>query len=123
MGEESKRLFDAASRVIPGGVNSPVRSWRAVGGSPAFIARGSAHDGKHSIKLKRLIKKAFEYQRDNTCFSFIEVLSTCPTNWGLSPTESDKWLEDTMMPYYPLGIFKEPGAGATGTTGTTGTVQ
>ena len=68
---------------------------------PAFIARGSAHDGKPSIKLKRLIKQAFEYQRDNRCFSFIEVLSTCPTNWGLSPDEADKWLEDSMIPYFP----------------------
>ena len=80
--------------------------------TPAFIARGSAHDGKHSMKLKKLIKQAFEYQRDNTCFSFIEVLSTCPTNWGLSPDESDAWVESTMMPYYPLGVFKQPEAPA-----------
>jgi 2-oxoglutarate ferredoxin oxidoreductase subunit beta len=52
---------------------------------------------------------AFEYQRDNVCFSFVEVLSTCPTNWGLSPTEADTWLENTMIPYYPLGVFKQPG--------------
>jgi 2-oxoglutarate ferredoxin oxidoreductase subunit beta len=78
--------------------------------TPAFIARGSAHDGKHTLELKKLIRQAFEYQRDNRCFSFIEVLSTCPTNWGLSPAESDTWLETTMMPYYPLGIFKQPEA-------------
>jgi 2-oxoglutarate ferredoxin oxidoreductase subunit beta len=76
--------------------------------TPAFIARGSAHDGKSTLKLKKLIRKAFEYQRDRRCFSFIEVLSTCPTNWGLSPDESDKWLQDSMMPYFPLGTFKEP---------------
>jgi 2-oxoglutarate ferredoxin oxidoreductase subunit beta len=78
--------------------------------TPAFIARGSAHDGKSSLKLKKLIKRAFEYQRDDVCFSFVEVLSTCPTNWGLSPAESDAWIESTMIPYYPLGIFKEPRA-------------
>jgi len=77
-------------------------------GAPAFIARGSAHDGKATLKTKKLIKRAFEYQRDNTCFSFIEVLSTCPTNWGLSPHEADNWLEQSMIPEYPLGIFKEP---------------
>jgi 2-oxoglutarate ferredoxin oxidoreductase subunit beta len=82
--------------------------------TPAFIARGSAHDGKSTAKTKKLIKKAFEHQRDNRCFSFIEVLSTCPTNWGLSPTESDEWLEKQMIPYYPLGIFKEPAAPAGG---------
>ncbi len=81
--------------------------------TPGFIARGSAHDGKSTIKLKKLLKKAFEYQRDNRCFSFIEVLSTCPTNWGLSPDEASEWVKGTMMPYYPLGIFKEPdGTGA-----------
>jgi 2-oxoglutarate ferredoxin oxidoreductase subunit beta len=76
--------------------------------TPAFIARGSSHDGKSTAKTKRLIKKAFEHQRDNRCFSFVEVLSTCPTNWGLSPPEADAWLAETMIPYYPLGIFKEP---------------
>jgi len=76
--------------------------------TPAFIARGSAHDGKSTLKLKKLIRRAFEYQRDGRCFSFVEVLSTCPTNWGLSPDESSDWLKDTMMPYYPLGTFKEP---------------
>jgi 2-oxoglutarate ferredoxin oxidoreductase subunit beta len=76
--------------------------------TPAFIARGSAHDGKSTAKTKKLIKKAFEYQRDNRCFSFVEVLSTCPTNWGLSPAEADAWVETAMIPQYPLGIFKEP---------------
>ena len=77
-------------------------------GTPAFIARGSAHDAAHSLKLKKLLKRAFEYQRDNTCFTFIEVLSTCPTNWGMSPEESSQWVADSMMEYYPLGIVKEP---------------
>jgi len=76
--------------------------------TPAFIARTSSHDAKHSLKLKKIVRRAFELQRDNKCFTFIEVLSTCPTNWGLSPNESSKWLEDVMMPYYPLGILKEP---------------
>ncbi|MHC4931946.1 MAG: hypothetical protein ACYTGV_07145, partial [Planctomycetota bacterium] len=57
----------------------------------------------------KLIKTAFEHQRDNRCFSFVEVLSTCPTNWGLSPNEATDWVDEVMMPYYPLGILKEPG--------------
>jgi 2-oxoglutarate ferredoxin oxidoreductase subunit beta len=76
--------------------------------TPAFIARGTAHDAKGAIKLKKLLKRAFKYQADNTCFSFIEVLSTCPTNWGCSPSEASTWLEDNMMPVYPLGVLKEP---------------
>ena len=76
--------------------------------TPAYIARGAVHDSKHTIKTKRLIKKAFELQRDGTCFTFVEVLSICPTNWGLSPSESVTWLDETMIPYYPLGVIKEP---------------
>ena len=72
------------------------------------IGGGSAHDGKHTTQLKKLIRRAFEYQRDDVCFSFVEVLSTCPTNWGLSPDEADAWLANEMIPYYPLGIFKTP---------------
>ncbi len=79
--------------------------------TPAYIARGSAHTPKHALKTKKMIKKAFEYQRDGVCFSFVEVLSTCPTNWGLSPNESSDWLEEAMMPCFPLGVIKEPDAG------------
>ena len=77
-------------------------------GAPAFIARGSAHDAKHAIKLRKLIREAFELQRDGRCFSFVEVLSTCPTNWGLSPTEAEAWLVKEMVPVFPLGVFKRP---------------
>jgi len=76
--------------------------------TPAFIARGSAHDHKHALKTKKLIKEAFQHQKDGRCFSLVEVLSTCPTNWGLSPKESSDWVRDTLMPYYPLGVIKRP---------------
>ena len=68
-------------------------------------------------QLKKLIRRAFEYQRDGTCFSFVEVLSTCPTNWGLSPDEADAWLADAMIPYFPLGIFKTPEPAAAAAAG------
>jgi 2-oxoglutarate ferredoxin oxidoreductase subunit beta len=76
--------------------------------TPAFIARTSVHDPKHSIETKKMIKRAFEYQKNNTCFSMVEVLSTCPTNWGMTPVDAVKWVESDMIPYYPLGVFKEP---------------
>jgi len=76
--------------------------------TPAYIARGSAHDSKHTVRLKRMIKKAFQCQVEGTCFSLVEVLSTCPTNWGLSPNESSAWVADSMMDTYPLGVIKEP---------------
>ncbi len=75
----------------------------------AFIARGAAHTPRAIIRTKRLLKEAFSYQVAGRCFSLVEVLSTCPTNWGLSPARSADWLEEHMIPYYPLGIFKTPG--------------
>ncbi|MFH2000013.1 MAG: thiamine pyrophosphate-dependent enzyme, partial [Planctomycetota bacterium] len=76
--------------------------------TPAFIARTSAHAPLHLLDTKAAIKKAFEYQVSNTCFSIVEVLSVCPTNWGLTPAESTKWLEKNMLPYYKLGVLKTP---------------
>ena len=73
---------------------------------PAYIERVAANNVRNIIAAKRAIKKAFLVQKANLGFSIIEVLSTCPTNWGLSPDESMKWLESNMMPRYPLGVFK-----------------
>ncbi len=58
-------------------------------------------------KAKKAVLKAFEMQIKGIGFSFVEILSSCPTNWGLSPIEANKRIEDEMIPYYPLGIFKE----------------
>ena len=77
-------------------------------GTPAYIARGSVHDSANAIKTKRYLKRAFELQRDDVCFSFVEILSTCPTNWGLSPNEASTWVADHMVPQYPLGVIKQP---------------
>ena len=75
---------------------------------PAFLARVSVHDPKHVLKAKEAIRKAFEVQVAGQGFSLVEVLSTCPTNWGFSPQESMKWLADNMIPQYPLGTFRTP---------------
>ena len=74
---------------------------------PAFIQRVSVHDVKHVIQAKAAIKKAFQCQIEGKGFSLVEVLSTCPTNWGLTPQEALKWLETNMIPQYPLGVYKE----------------
>lgn len=74
---------------------------------PAYIERVSVHDMKHIRQAKKAIKKAFDNQVQKKGFSMIEVLSTCPTNWGLTPIESLDWLKENMLPYYPLGIYKE----------------
>jgi 2-oxoglutarate ferredoxin oxidoreductase subunit beta len=74
----------------------------------AYLARVAVHTPKSIIQAKKFIKKAFEVQLKGLGFSLVEVLSTCPTNWGLSPLEAVKWLEDQMVPYYPLGEYKSP---------------
>ncbi len=76
--------------------------------TPAFISRQTVIKPKYIKKAKRAIKQAFEYQMENRCFSFVEVVSTCPTNWGMTPVDSIQWAEDTLLPFYPLGDFKTP---------------
>jgi len=73
----------------------------------AYIERASLHDVPNINKAKKAIKKAFETQIAGKGFSLVELLSTCPTNWGLSPVESLNWLKENMIPQYPLGVFKE----------------
>ncbi len=77
----------------------------------AYVARVAVHKPKSIIQAKKAIKKAFEVQIKGLGFSLVEVLSACPTNWGLSPIEAVTWLEENMIPYYPLGEFKTPTAG------------
>jgi Pyruvate:ferredoxin oxidoreductase and related 2-oxoacid:ferredoxin oxidoreductases, beta subunit len=74
---------------------------------PAYIARVSVHDVKHIREAKKAIKKAFEMQLNGKGFALVEVISTCPTSWGLTPIEALKWVEDKMLPQYPLGVKKE----------------
>ncbi len=76
--------------------------------TPAYVARVSVHTPQQTIKAKRVLRQAFKYQAEGRCYTFVEFLSTCPTNWGLSPRESSQWLEQEMMPYYKLGILKRP---------------
>ena len=72
-----------------------------------YIERCAVNNNMNINKTKRAIKKAFTYQMQGKGFTLIEVLSTCPTNWGLSPVEAMKWLEENMIPYYPLGVKKD----------------
>ncbi len=76
--------------------------------TPSFLARVAAHTPIHSLVAKKAIREAFRLQAAGTCFSLVEILSVCPTNWGLTTAESDKWLEEVMMPYYKLGVLKHP---------------
>ncbi len=76
--------------------------------TPAYISRQTVIKPKYIVKAKKAIKKAFTYQQESRCFSLVEVVSTCPTNWGMTPVESIKWVEDHLLPYYPIGEYKAP---------------
>ncbi|MBK7092225.1 MAG: 2-oxoglutarate oxidoreductase [bacterium] len=76
--------------------------------TPGYIERVAVHTPQNIVRTKKAIRTAFQNQIDGRCFSLIEVLSTCPTNWGLTPCESTKWVQTNMSPYYPLGVFKKP---------------
>lgn len=78
----------------------------------AYIARVSVHNPAGVMRTKRAIRKAFEVQLQGLGFSLVEVLSTCPTNWGLSPVEATRWIEQRMIPQFPLGEFKDLTKGA-----------
>ena len=80
--------------------------------TPAFVARATVHNPLVSVHAKEMLRRAFTYQVEATCFSLVEVLSTCPTNWGIPPAEATGWLEKNMLPYYPVGVFKTPEGGS-----------
>lgn len=77
--------------------------------TPAYVARGAVTTPAEIIKLKGYIKTAFEAQLNHEGYSLVEVMSTCPTNWGLSPSAAQKRLMEEMIPYYPLGELKKRG--------------
>ena len=72
-----------------------------------YLERVAVNNVKNIKKAKQAIKKAFQNQIEGKGFSLVEVLSTCPTNWGLSPKDSLKWLDENMETYYPLGVYKD----------------
>lgn len=72
-----------------------------------YIERVSLHNMANVVKAKKAIRKAFEYQMEGKGFTMVELLSTCPTNWGMNPVESLEWLKANMIPHYPLGVTKE----------------
>lgn len=74
---------------------------------PEFITRVAVNNVKNVKNAKKAIKKAFENQVNGKGFSLVEVISTCPTNWGLTPQDALKWVDEKMIPYYPLGVYKD----------------
>lgn len=76
--------------------------------TPAYITRQTVIRPKYINKAKKAIKQAFTYQMENRCFSLVEVVSTCPTNWGMTPMDAIEWTEKTLLDYYRPGDYKLP---------------
>lgn len=74
---------------------------------PEYLARVAVNNVKNIKNAKAVIKKAFENQVNGKGFSLVEVISSCPTNWGMTPKDALKWIDENMIPYYPLGVYKD----------------
>jgi len=72
-----------------------------------FLVRTALNNPKNVNKTKKYIKKAFQNQIDGIGFSLVEILSPCPTYWGVEPLDALKWVEEKMIPYFPLGVVKD----------------
>ncbi len=77
---------------------------------PEYIERVAVNSVKNVKAAGRAILKAFQNQVEGKGFSLIEVVSTCPTNWGMTPSDALKWVDENMIPYYPLGVYKDKSA-------------
>ncbi len=73
----------------------------------AYLERVAVDSPKNVRKAKKAIKKAFQTQVEGKGYSLVEVVSTCPTNWGMTPKAAFEWLRENMLPYYPLGVYKD----------------
>jgi len=72
----------------------------------SYIARRSVHDPGHINQTKKAIKTAFQVQLNQMGFAMVEILSSCPVNWGKTPLEALKFIQEAMIPYFPLGDYK-----------------
>ena len=77
---------------------------------PEYLARVAVNSVKNVKAAGKAIEKAFRNQLEGRGFSLVEVISACPTNWGMTPENALKWIETDMIPYYPLGVYKDRSA-------------
>ncbi|MFO8067868.1 MAG: thiamine pyrophosphate-dependent enzyme [Bacteroidales bacterium] len=73
-----------------------------------YVTRQSVHTPANARKTKRALKKALEYQKENKGTCLVEIVSNCPSNWKMTPVQANKWMEENMFPFYPLGDIKVP---------------
>ncbi len=90
-------------------IGHPIRMVEMISTLPAtaYVARTRVDKAQEVVKTKKAIKKAIEYQMEGLGFTMVEVLSTCPTNWGMSSSDSFKWVESNMVPWFKPGVYKD----------------
>ncbi|HVI41817.1 MAG TPA: thiamine pyrophosphate-dependent enzyme [Anaerovoracaceae bacterium] len=108
IGQKTTTTIDGRKQEVSG---KPIRMAELLAtiDGAVFVERVSLHSPANVRKAKKAIQKAIEVQEKRLGFSFVEILSTCPTNWGYNPVKALEWLKDNMIPYYPLGNLKCPG--------------
>lgn len=107
IGQKSTTGIDGRKKEVSG-MPLKVSEMLATIDGAVYVERVALNTPGNVRKAKAAMHKAFEIQKQGLGFTFVEVLSTCPTNWGLSPTDSLKWLAKNMIPYFPLGVFRSP---------------
>ncbi len=108
IGQKSTTCVDGRQKEISGMPLRMAEMLATIDGA-VYVERVALNTPGNIRKAKKAIERAFSVQQKGLGFSFVEILSTCPTNWGLSPVDAVKWLTDSMIPYFPLGILRSPG--------------
>jgi len=108
IGQKTTTSQDGRNQSLTGGPLKVSEIFSQIDGV-AYLERVSVFNPKQLMRAKKAIKKAFTYQIEKKGFTMIEVLSSCPVNWGMTPIDSLKWIETAMTPVYPLKVFKDKG--------------
>jgi len=90
-------------------IGYPIRSCELLATleAPYYIERVSLLSPQHVIKAKKAVYKAMKFNKEERGFTFIEFISTCPTNWGMEPMKAFEWAKENMLPFFKLGVFKD----------------
>ena len=107
IGQRSTTSVDGRSKELTG-MPLKVSEMIATLDGAVYVERVALNTPANVRKAKAAIRRAFDIQDKRLGFTFVEFLSTCPTNWGLTPVDAMGWVKEKMMPYYPLGIYKQP---------------
>ena len=107
IGQKSTTSQDGRSKELNGMPLKMSEMLATIDGA-VYIERVALDSPAHVRAAKRAVRKAFEIQQKGLGFTLIEFLSTCPTNWGMTPVKALEWVQEKVMPYYPLGVMREP---------------